>query len=128
MSTHRRDIFETRFVVTPGCWLWMAATNGGYGAYGRTTAHRASYEIYVGPIPDGMQVDHLCRVRSCVNPSHLEPVTRIENVRRHYSLIVSCNQGHEFTPENTYVYRGHRCCRKCNAAAARRLKQKRQAT
>lgn len=71
-----------------GCWLWTAAkNNGGYGMFTFTTgwrrsAHRVSYETFVGPIPDGLQLDHLCRVRHCVNPDHLEPVTAAENTRR----------------------------------------------
>lgn len=73
---------------TSTCWLWTAATQQkGYGIFGvgtgRTTpAHRYSYELHVGPIPEGMQIDHLCRVRSCVNPAHLEVVTPLQNVRR----------------------------------------------
>ena len=70
-----------------GCWLWTGCTNrGGYGLTkfrGRTTgAHRAVYRLLVGPIPEGLDLDHLCSVRLCVNPAHLEPVTHAENVRR----------------------------------------------
>lgn len=69
-----------------GCWLWTANTNRGYGNFtvaGKTRkAHRISYQTFVGAIPDGLALDHLCRVRACVNPSHLEPVTWAENVRR----------------------------------------------
>lgn len=69
------------------CWLWTAAKSGkGYGCVvidrRRYPAHRVAYEMFVGPIPEGLEIDHLCRVRNCVNPAHLEPVTHAENVRR----------------------------------------------
>src|ERR1019366_4519713 len=69
-----------------GCWLWTGGLNrGGYGQFMTppcTVAHRVAYELFVGPIPEGLQLDHLCRVRSCVNPQHLEPVSQQENIRR----------------------------------------------
>jgi hypothetical protein len=72
------------------CWLWTAGVNPyGYGAFWvrgvMRGAHRVSYEMAVGPIPDELQLDHICRVRRCVNPSHLEPVTQLENLRREAS-------------------------------------------
>lgn len=73
---------------TDGCWLWTGGTTtAGYGVYSvvkgeMTTAHRIVYELLVGPIPEGMQLDHLCRVRRCVRPEHLEPVTPLVNTRR----------------------------------------------
>lgn len=74
-------------VVESGCWLWTGALRDGYGRVkfnGSVTqeAHRASYEFHIGPIPEGLVIDHLCRNRSCINPSHLEPVTQGENIRR----------------------------------------------
>lgn len=81
--------FEAKFERkgADDCWLWTAATtHDGYGNFGSginvTGAHRWSYMLYVGPIPAGLHVDHLCMVRNCVNPAHLEAVTRQENVRR----------------------------------------------
>lgn len=72
-----------------GCWLWTGTRNrGGYGDFrmpeGPRRAHRLAYENLVGPIPEGLELDHLCRVRNCVNPQHLEPVTRSENARRQH--------------------------------------------
>lgn len=111
------------------CWLWAGnLTKLGYGHLnldGKTKlAHRASYELLCGPIPEGLTLDHLCRVRHCVNPDHLEPVTSAENVLRGYSLAAQnarkteCPKGHPFSSENTgYVtYQGARSryCRTCN--------------
>lgn len=124
--------------VTPsptGCWLWNGAigTNG-YATVSRGTrpnrlrwmAHRFSYEVFVGPIPEGLDLDHLCRVRHCVNPDHLEPVTRRENLLRGQTINAlraaqtHCIHGHEFTPENTYRYAdGTRKCRACRASQMR---------
>lgn len=110
-----------------GCWLWTAnLSGGGYGNFhldGRErVAHRLAYEWLVGPIPEGLDLDHLCRVRRCVNPAHLEPVTRRENVLRSPIAIAAqharkthCPAGHEYTPENTYTYNGWRCCRRCRS-------------
>lgn len=93
------------------CWLWNASlTNQGYGQVwmkelGRpASAHRWAYERLVGPIPVGLSLDHLCRVRNCVNPAHLEPVTHAENMRRAAGLKTHCPWGHEYTEEN--IYRG----------------------
>jgi hypothetical protein len=112
-----------------GCWLWQRATNEkGYGRVqfqGRhRAAHRVSYTTFVGPIPEGLQLDHLCRVRHCINPAHLEPVTHDENHRRktvHFRTTVThCPHGHEYTEANTAYYNRIRCCRKCLAAQALR--------
>lgn len=77
----------SRYVEVDGCWLWTGSRRGGYGraklaGIGSIDAHRLSYEHHVGPIPDGLVIDHLCRNRSCINPAHLEPVTTKENIRR----------------------------------------------
>jgi hypothetical protein len=82
----------------------------GHGRYG----HRRAYERAYGRIPDGLEIDHLCRNRACINPEHLEAVTHAENVRRAAVLVTGCKQGHPFTPENTYLFRGkYRRCRTC---------------
>ena len=124
-------------VDAAGCWSWSAYCHpDGYGRYkldGKGHyAHRVSYEALVGPIPDGLDLDHLCRQRSCVNPTHLEPVTRRENTRRgegytaQQSAKTHCNSGHPFDDANTYRYRGNRICRACNVEAARRARNKKR--
>jgi len=89
-------------------------------------AHRASYEAFVGPIPDGLDLDHLCRNKPCINPAHLEPVTRAENLRRHYALTVTaCPHGHAYDHANTYVGPdGKRRCRSCLNERQRRRRAK----
>lgn len=114
-----------------GCWLWMASLDGrGYGQINRgdgrpIRAHRLSYEMHKGPIPDGMDLDHKCRVRCCVNPDHLEPVTRQVNILRGESHVARqsrqthCKNGHEYIAENTVRYRNKRQCRTCSNALRR---------
>ena len=116
---------RTKFTVTDDCWEWTAGRFSlGYGAYeldGKTRlAHRVVYEALVGPIPEGRQLDHLCRVRHCVNPDHLEPVTPRENTVRgvgpsaQNSRKTHCPQGHPYSGENLYVDpRNRRRCRTC---------------
>lgn len=125
--------FEAKIDRSRGeCWLWTGrlAPNG-YGVFApgpkSRLVHRFSYEYFVGPIPEGLHIDHLCRVRHCVNPAHLEAVTQRENLRRgigfpgENSRKTHCDHGHEFTPENTYVYpsNGKRKCRTCHRAHQR---------
>lgn len=84
----RRDAYFWANVVQneDGCWIWQRSLKRGYGqmrGYRRAaSAHRFAYELLVGPIPPGMDIDHLCKVRACCNPGHLEVVTRAENLRR----------------------------------------------
>lgn len=117
--------------VEGDCWLWMGARDR-KTRYGCLTAnsqqmksHRAFYEYLVGPIPDGLQLDHLCRIPSCCNPLHLEPVTGLENVRRGMRATKThCKRGHELAGDNLYVFvskKGtHRTCRKCRDASRRK--------
>lgn len=118
------------------CWEWRAFRGrDGYGRFhvGRDesgnkkkwNAHRVAYELIVGSIPEGLDLDHLCRNRGCVNPAHLEPVTRRENLMRGETIVAAaaakthCVHGHEYTPENTIIDGRGRRCREC-----RRLQDK----
>lgn len=106
-----------------GCWIWQRGTSpSGYGNWhsrGVHGAHRLSYVTFKGPIPSGYDIDHLCQVTTCVNPDHLEAVTPEENRRRQTQRRTHCVHGHEFTTENTRMYRGSRACRRCHAAKQR---------
>jgi hypothetical protein len=112
-----------------GCWEWTASLQtDGYGQFSikvddhhRTVqSHRLTYEALVGDIPDGLQIDHLCRNASCVNPEHLEPVSALENISRspiHNGAKTHCPQGHPFDKANTYIRNGRwRGCRACAKA------------
>lgn len=109
-----------------GCWEWQRMKDrDGYGLIKvggqRRGAHRISFEEHVGPIPKGLQIDHLCRVRNCVNPEHLEPVTPGENTRRSpWNSPLQCRRGHARTELNTYITPGGtRACRDCHRRASR---------
>lgn len=136
---------ESRIIPEPnsGCWLWVGVTNQyGYGRLSeghskKLSAHRVAYELIKGPIPDGMVLDHLCRVPCCVNPDHLEPVTHAENCRRgnagpvaaaRQMAITHCPQGHEYSVDNTYVNkRGARQCKTCMRARTKGWQRKHNA-
>ncbi len=114
-----------------GCIYFTGHINrDGYGTLsrdGRTIkAHRAAYEHFVGPIPEGMELDHLCRNRQCCNVAHLEPVTHDENMRRGaHAIKTHCIHGHEYTEANTYRTKmGGRRCRSCDAKSAERSRDK----
>jgi len=120
-----KDRFFDRISPEPnsGCWLWTGATNlNGYGCFSPSQkrnssvyAHRFSYEMHVGPIAEGMVIDHLCRVRCCVNPAHMEIVTRGENVRRgiapaHVARRAgTCERGHPLAKDNVIGRQKPRC-------------------
>jgi hypothetical protein len=119
-----------------GCWIWGGYCNrDGYGKIkddgGRRllSTHRVTYEHFVEPIPDGLQIDHLCRNRACCNPAHLEPVTSRENTMRGRTLasinamLTHCRKGHPFDEANTRMHGGGRRCRACAREWAQRRKR-----
>jgi hypothetical protein len=125
-----------RILPASGCWLWQGTTtNAGYGSMTIRTedgpksrlVHRVAYEHYLGPIPAGHTLDHLCRVRLCFNPDHLEPVTPQVNVLRSpiapaavNARKTHCPQGHPYDEANTIQQRrGGRLCRTCQSTRAR---------
>jgi HNH endonuclease len=126
----RDELFLDKIWVDPfsGCWIWTAhITDFGYGQFWDgerlVGAHVYSYRRAKGPVPEGKDLDHLCRVRKCVCPDHLEPVTRQVNLLRGDTIPAKnaakthCDSGHEFTEENIYLAKnGSRCCKECRAA------------
>jgi hypothetical protein len=128
---------------TDECWIWRGGlTSNGYGSLSaggsngrKLLAHRVAYEFVIGPIPEGLDLDHLCRVRACVNPAHLEPVTRRENLIRGNTIIAAqvarthCPQGHPYDEANTFLSHGgrKRQCRICTRAFANRARNARRA-
>lgn len=114
------DRFWRKVEFTDSCWLWTACVQpNGYGQFADARAHRWAYEFCVGPIPDGLQLDHLCRVRHCVNHDHLEAVTQRENILRGVGITAKCASktaapcGHPYTVSGS---RGGRRCRSCRLA------------
>lgn len=123
-------------VTESGCWIWLGACQPtGYSVVrfnGKAArAHRVIYKIVFGSIPEGFELDHLCRVRCCVNPHHMEPVTHTENLRRGETIGAKnrmkthCSNRHELTAENIWIDgKGRRRCRQCNRDNVRQWKRK----
>lgn len=128
------DAFWAKVDQGGDCWEWTACLQGkGYGQiherigfkqYRSRLAHRVAYELVKGPIPEGLDLDHLCRNRKCVNPDHLEPVTRQENLargvgagetRKRWQAQTHCKRGHELAGDNIYIIpsTGSRQCLAC---------------
>lgn len=128
--------FWAKVRKTETCWEWTGATVHGYGAMqlgrrgeGKVYAHRVSWELANGPIPEGLHIDHLCRNRRCVRPAHLEPVTLAENNRRAaaYRDKSQCREGHTY-PENVAVdRRGAQVCPVCRREMQDRRNARRDA-
>lgn len=148
MPVSRPILDRCRDMIMPipwsGCWVWTGVLNGGgYGvvsvANRARLAHRVIFELLRHRVPDGLELDHKCRVRSCVNPDHLEPVTRSENIRRglapgQLSALQTklalerthCPYGHPYSDDNLIVQKTGRVCRECKKRrqkAAFRLRQ-----
>lgn len=118
---------------TDGHWVWLGAkTKQGYGTFTPATgisvmADHFGYELAGGIIPDGLDLDHVCRWPPCVNPADLEPVTRSENMLRAQPYRKNkdhCRNGHAYTPDNVYHYEGHRLCKTCRRNYFLRISQK----
>lgn len=122
----KAEAFWQRVDQTDACWLWTGYRDrNGYGRLHKAFAHRVAYELVTGPIPQGLQIDHLCRNPSCVRPEHLEAVTRQVNVQRAYAIRTHCPYGHLYDEANTYRNaEGHRKCRKCHALGERARTQR----
>lgn len=130
MRTYRSllEKFIRRISTTAdGCIEWEGPKDRqGYAVFScpgnNTKAHRWLNEFLFGPIPKGLELDHLCMNQTCVNPAHLERVTHAENVRRWAASVqkrTHCKRGHEFDEENTYNYKGHRSCKSCSRQRAK---------
>lgn len=133
--------FWSKVDASGECWEWLAGKDiHGYGKFGprpgtSVGAHRMAYYLMVGDIPEGMQLDHLCRNRACVNPAHLEPVSPRTNYLRGVGPVAVnhakevCDSGHPFTVENTYIRpNGNRMCRECHRAANREFARRKSAS
>lgn len=137
MDAQRQSLIDRWFSkvhFTPDCWIWRGCRGpSGHGVMniaGKTTgAYRVAYELFIGPVPTGLHLDHLCRNTWCVNPRHLEPVTRGENLRRALVARTKCRRGHVYGDWNVgFVTRGNgrveRYCVECHRVAMRRLNAK----
>lgn len=112
---------EAKITYMDGCWIWTGARrvrNYGSVQYGERSnrksalAHKYVYELLVGPVPEGLELDHTCREQRCVNPDHLEPVTHLVNSRRALAKT-HCKHGHPLSGDNLYVWHDKRACRRC---------------
>lgn len=122
----RRFLARVEVDTSTGCWEWMGYRDWrGYPRLGRRHAHRVAYEMFVGPIPDGLHIDHLCRNVSCVFHGHLEAVTQAENNRRQWAArgrATRCRRGHAYAEHGVRDRKGYFVCAACRreSAAARR--------
>lgn len=118
-----------RFIIKDdmGCWLWQGHLDkNGYGSFWQKTGHRAhrwSYEYYKEKIPQGLTIDHLCRVKNCVNPDHLEVVTNRENILRAKPVNKSCKNGHLYSEHGFLNTLGRKACRICSRGNTRRWRE-----
>lgn len=139
----KQRILSNIKINSNGCWIWQRRVqSNGYGQISvgsrtdgtnkNTTAHRISYITFNGEIADGLQIDHLCKVRVCVNPDHLEAVTAKENVHRSNAKFkqqikrTHCPKGHEYSEDNMYTYKTRigGICRNCKTCMKERTKNR----
>lgn len=140
MAAHVMERLKAKVRKEGDCLVWTGCKNwGGYGLIKHNgkmrLVHRVAFEAARGEIPNGLQLDHLCRNRACCNSEHLEPVTNAENSKRGLTgnhmvwkrFRSHCRHGHEFTPENTYIHpRGHRECRQCKTDGMRKFYERKR--
>lgn len=141
LDSIKSRLFRLVAITSTDCWIWTGAKARGYGSIyiGRKNrkTHRVSYELFVGPIPKGLHLDHICRNPSCCNPAHLEPVTHAENARRgiagqymreRMASKEVCAKGHSYQ-ENEYrsPKTGYRHCKECSRQAVREWRRRNSA-
>ena len=129
--------FFSKLTQSGDCWLFENLGAEGYGHFyvdrRPKLAHRWAYEHLVGPVPNDLELDHLCRNRACVNPGHLDPVPHSVNILRGDSFAATnaakthCLRGHSFDAANTYEHGGKRLCRACQAERCRAYRARKRA-
>lgn len=134
LSAQERFLSSVMPEPNSGCFLWIGFIDyNGYGKFSWKWAHRLAYELFVGPIPRGLVIDHICSVRSCVNPDHLRAVTQKENIentvargRHFYARRTHCPNGHPYSGDNLCTHTRQRVCLACARVAGRehRLRKK----